>query len=190
MTIPPNNSRSRSIKAFASALLLLTLTASSAAAQQSNPPPAAVAALAKPLATYRLSFTLTEMDGGKKIGVQHFTMVSDEKGSSELRVGSKVPVASGPPAESGSPMYTYVDVSLNIDARVEEVQEGLRVYTRVAQSSIGPPPNDRIYQPVVRNTSLSTNAVVAPGKPTLLGSFDIPGSTRHSEVEVVLEPVH
>jgi len=41
--------------------------------------------------------------------------------------------------------------------------------------------------PVVRQTTLSTTALLNPGKPVMLGALDIPGSTRHLEVEVVLE---
>jgi hypothetical protein len=32
-------------------------------------------------------------------------------------------------------------------------------------------------------------SALVPGKPQILGSFDVPGNTRHEEVEVVAELV-
>jgi hypothetical protein len=41
-----------------------------------------------------------------------------------------------------------------------------------------------IHQSVLEVTSKPT-----PGKPLVLGSVDVPGATRHEEVEVTVEPV-
>jgi hypothetical protein len=36
---------------------------------------------------------------------------------------------------------------------------------------------------------LKGESLLAPGKPLMLGSVDIPGSTSHLDVEVVMEPL-
>ena len=85
---------------------------------------------------------------------------------------------------------TYIDVGLNFDATLDEFANGVRLRTKVDQSSVaeersGVGPQD----PVVRQTSLEGTSFLTPGKPLVLGSLDIPGSTRHQEVEVVMEAV-
>jgi hypothetical protein len=37
--------------------------------------------------------------------------------------------------------------------------------------------------------TLQSTALLTAGKPVMLGSLDVPGSTRHLDIEVVLEPV-
>jgi hypothetical protein len=43
--------------------------------------------------------------------------------------------------------------------------------------------------PVIRQAHLQNTALLTPGKPVMLGSLDVPGSTRHLDVEVVVEVV-
>ncbi len=40
----------------------------------------------------------------------------------------------------------------------------------------------------IRQSVLEGTSFLTTGKPLVLGSFDIPGSTRHTEVTVVMEP--
>ncbi len=44
--------------------------------------------------------------------------------------------------------------------------------------------------PVVRQTSVEGTAFLTAGKPVVLGSLDIPGSTRHLDVDVMMEVVN
>jgi hypothetical protein len=137
--------------------------------------------------TYRLTYTLTEMDGGKHLGTQHFAMtVNPEVGNEELKMGSRVPI----PIGSGvSTQFQYIDVGLNISARINEFANGVQVHTTVEQSSAVDPPNTDLHQPVIRQARLQNTALLTQGKPVVLGSLDVPGSTRHLDVEVVLEVV-
>jgi hypothetical protein len=43
--------------------------------------------------------------------------------------------------------------------------------------------------PIVRQTVMEGTAFLAVGKPLILGSIDIPGSTRRLDIEVVMEQV-
>jgi type II secretory pathway component GspD/PulD (secretin) len=149
--------------------------------------------LDRPKKTYRLTYTITETDGGKRIGNQHFGMVVVAGQRTVLKQGSKIPLLTGPYNNTSSqaePQVTYIDVGLNFDATLDEFANGVRLRTKIDQSSVaeeksGVGPQD----PVVRQTSLEGTSFLTPGKPLVLGSLDVPGSTRHQEVEVVMEAV-
>ena len=145
-------------------------------------------------AFYHLLYTLTESEGGKRIGIQTFvlTISSDrEAASSELRVGSRIPYATG----SGDPavgiQFNYADVGLTIQARSQKpFPGGLEVFASVEQSFITePPPDNKIHQPVIRNYNLHDVAVLYPNTPVSLGAFDVPGNSRHYEGQVTLQAI-
>lgn len=141
--------------------------------------------------TYRLTYTITEMDGGKRIGVQHFAMVVVSGQRTTLKEGSRVPVATGSPSSLVQTQFTYFDVGLNLDATLDESANGVRLRTKVEQSSIAAETSSGVgaQNTVVRQTNLEGTSILTPGKPLVLGSLDVPGSTRHLDVEVVMEVV-
>jgi type II secretory pathway component GspD/PulD (secretin) len=143
--------------------------------------------------TYRVTYTINEMDGSKRIGSQHFTMNVVPGQTTILKQGSKVPVVTGtynPGSSSAQNQMTYLDVGMNFRASVEEFPDGVRLSTKVEQSNIaGEKSGVGEQDPIVRQTVLEGSSNLVPGKPLTLGSLDIPGSTRHLEIEVVLEPV-
>ena len=143
--------------------------------------------------TYRLVYTITETDGAKRVGVQHFAMtVNPDTGDAVIKMGSKVPVMTGS-YNSASAMantqFQYIDVGLNISARPREFANGVQVYTKVEQSSVAESTNTEVHQPVIRQASLQNTALLTAGKPVVLGSLDVPGSTRHLDIEAVMEVV-
>jgi hypothetical protein len=138
---------------------------------------------------YRLTYTMTERDSGKTIGVQHYSIVVASGSKTDFKQGSRVPVSiagSNAPSEN----VTYLDVGQEIEASLDGYFDGVRLRTRVVQSSIAEDkslvgPQD----PVIRQTSLEGTSTLVQGKPLVLGSLDVPGTTRHQEVEVVSELV-
>src|ERR1700761_447794 len=108
------------------ALCLATLGASLAAQDKdATAPPAARAPKPATSQTYRLLYTLSESDAGKKIGVQHFTLtvVSDYR-TAELKIGSKVPISTGGVSKDGKfdpseYQVQYLDVGLSIAAQLD-----------------------------------------------------------------------
>ena len=147
--------------------------------------------LDRPKRTYRLTYTITEMDGGKRVGTQHFALIVVSGQKTTLKQGSKVPVVTGT-FNSGSSQaetqVTYLDVGLNIDAALEESANGVRLQTKAEQSSIAEERSALGTQdPMVRQTVLEGTSILTAGKPLVLGSLDIPGSTRHQDIEVVME---
>ena len=149
--------------------------------------------LDKPKKTYRLTYTVTEMDGTKRIGAQHFAMVLIPGQRTTLNESSKVPIvtSSYPGAQT---QFTYIDVGMTFDATVTELGKGVRLQSKVTQASAAAPeessPEGKVSvagQPVRRETSLEGASFLTLGKPMVLGSMDLPGSTRHLEVEVLME---
>ena len=140
---------------------------------------------------YRLTYTVTDSDGGKTIGVQHFSLIVASGSKTDFKQGSRVPIATGAPSTSAeASSVTYIDVGQEIEASLDSYLDGVRLRTRVVQSSIA---EDKSLvgsqDPVIRQTTLEGTSTLVQGKPLVVGSFDVPGSTRHQEVEVVSELV-
>jgi hypothetical protein len=159
----------------------------------SNPNAAAADAPATVRKTYRLLYTITESDGGKHIGVQHFAMVVVSGKRATLKDGSKVPVVTGSydQGKSGAQtQFTYLDVGINFDTTLTETASGLQLSAKVEQSSVQESaPIAGVNEPVIRQAVLETTTLAIPGKPLVLGALDLPGSTRHLDVEVTVEPL-
>jgi hypothetical protein len=143
--------------------------------------------------TYRLTYTITDSDSGKRIGTERVAVTVISGGKTQVKQGTKVPIVTGT-YDAGTPgqnsQVQYQDVGLNIEAAVEGSANGVEVRTKIEQSSVaeeksGMGPQD----PVVRQTVLEETSTLSPGKTLLLGSLDVPGSTRHQEIEVVAELV-
>ncbi len=147
-----------------------------------------------PRRTYRLTYTITEVDDGKRVGTQHYSMVLVSGQRTTMKQGSKIPVATGTVSENGSPstqtQFTYLDIGLNFDATLDESVNGVRLRSKAEQSSLG---TDKIIaginEPVVRQAVLEGTSILTPGKPLILGSLDIPDSTRRLDIEVVMDVV-
>ena len=150
--------------------------------------------LDRPKKAYRLTYTITDIDNGKTVGGLHFSVVVVTGGRTTLKNGSKVPIATGSYDAGNShgeqTQFTYLDVGLNIDASLDESPSGTRLKSKVERSSIGEETSGLGKQdPVVRQTVLEGTAILTPGKPVMLGSMDVTGSTRHLDVDVVMEAV-
>ena len=145
--------------------------------------------------TYRLTYTITHLDGAKQLGVQHFALtVNSDNRNARIRLGSRVPIATGKTANGatapGEVQFQYVDVGLNIDARIREFPTGILVFSKVEQSSLADEPSGvGSSDPVIREGTLENSALLTLGKPVMLGSLDTPGTSMHVDIEVVLELV-
>jgi type II secretory pathway component GspD/PulD (secretin) len=142
---------------------------------------------------YRLTYTMTERDGAKTIGVQHFSIIVASGSRTDFKQGSRVPITVGGAisgASTSNPEVQYLDVGQEIEASLDGYFDGVRLRTKVVQSSIAEDKSGVGTQdPVIRQTTLEGTTTLVQGKPLVLGSLDIPGSTRHQEVEVLSELV-
>jgi hypothetical protein len=174
--------------------LMLSCGGEHAIAQTDAAAPPASATKAESAPTcYRLTYTITELDGEKRIGTQHFSMTVDPNtGDSQFKLGSRFPVMTGSsnPESSTQTQVQYVDVGLNVTARMKEYPTGVEIHSKVEQSGVSEEQSTvGRNDPVIRQAVLQNTALLTLGKPTLLGSLDVPGSTRHLDIEVVLETV-
>ncbi|HEX3374355.1 MAG TPA: hypothetical protein VHS13_09105 [Edaphobacter sp.] len=143
--------------------------------------------------TYRLTFTTTESDGTKRIGVQHFAMVTTPGQRTVLKQGSKVPIATASSSATGNgaqTQVTYIDVGMNFDVTMDELANGARLRSKVEQLSTAEQTSSLgLQDPIIRQSLLEGTSFLTLGKPMVLGSIDIPGSTRRLDVEVVMEQI-
>ena len=120
-------------------------------------------------------------------------MVVVEGGRTTMKNGSKIPIATGSTDSANSHIntqFTYVDVGLNIDASLDGVGAGARLRSKIEQSSaVESKSIAGVVEPVIRQNVTEGTAMLMPGKSMTLGSLDITGSTRHLDIEVVMEPV-
>jgi hypothetical protein len=142
---------------------------------------------------YRLTYTFTETDGGKRIGVQHYSMLLAPSQRMQMKEGSRIPIVIGtigPDDAKPKQQTTYLDVGLNLDSQLDEYgQNGVRLRSKVEQSSIADKVSPGMEDPVIRQTVIEGNTVLTEGKPQTLGTLDVVDSTRHLEVEATVEVV-
>lgn len=162
-----------------------------APAQQQQIAQNLLAKLDIPKPTYRLIYTLTEFEDGKRIGTQHYTLTAAEGQRVTLKQGSKVPVLTGGSSAGSVPQFQYLDVGMNFSVEADAAGGGVVLKSKVEQSSV---PEDKtisgINEPVIRQAVLEGSALVPFGRPFILGSMDVLGSSRHIDVEVVAEPIN
>jgi hypothetical protein len=142
--------------------------------------------------SYRLDFTLTELDGGKKVNSRNYAVICqdlDGRTSGMLRVGSRVPVPVNLSPGGATPnQFQYMDVGVNIDATIEQTADGLTMYATADVSSLAENPNDprtSTSVPVVRQMKFRSYTSFTPGKPLVLSTADDVASNRRFEVTVV-----
>lgn len=158
--------------------------------EESTPKTAAL----RPGGAYRLEFTLSELEDGKKVNTRSYSMLAQAGGVlNKLRIGARVPVPTGGgfrPNESSAlanTQFQYMDVGMNIDCRVQEQDGYLVLSTTIDSSTFTQPPVQSASvptQPVVRQLRVDLGTVVSLDKPTLVTSVDDPSSKRRFQLEV------
>jgi hypothetical protein len=184
------------MKATAAVIATLMLVAGLAAAQEqkpsSQPPSSAANAHQSPAReTYRLDYTITEMDDGKKVNARTYSVMCEDEGAQtrgSLKVGSRVPVTTGSPSPGGGlATFTYLDLGMNIEARITNTADGsLSLQSEVEMSSIaeGTVAN-QANAPVIRQLKSSTNNSITVGKPVVISVADDVTSHRQFQIQVV-----
>ena len=143
--------------------------------------------------TYRLTYTITQTDNGQPVGTQHVALIVATGEKADLKQGIRVPIVTGKfdtGSSNANTQVQYQDVGLGIDATLSGSPDDLRLRTRIEQTSLADEKYGLAVQdPVIRETSLVAMSNLTTGKPSVLGSLDIPGTTRHMEIAVSFEPV-
>jgi len=153
-----------------------------------------VAELDRPRKSFRLTFTITEFDGSKRLGAQHQSFIQTLGQKSTLKQGSRVPLVTGK-TDTDSPtpasIVQYQNVGLEIEASIEGSADSISLRSKIAQSSLADEKSGIGAQdPIIHENTLEGSVQLTPGKPLVLGSIDLPGTTHHQEIEVLAELIH
>lgn len=149
--------------------------------------------LDKPTKSYRLTYTITDRDASKTVGTQHFSMIVANGQHTSMKQGNKIPVATGSYSTDNATtqtQFTYLDIGMNFDSTINEIANGVRLQSKVEQSSLGESSTIAgVTEPVVRQTVLQGTSFLTLGKPVMLGSVDVPNTTHHFDIAVVLDEI-
>jgi hypothetical protein len=138
---------------------------------------------------YRITYTLTEMDGTKRVGSKRYAIVLDsgeESPSAQLKLGSKVPLETGElQGNSASQTISYVDVGLIIEANLRSFANGHELRSQVSQSEVDTQ-QSLTKDPVIRETDFKSAVLLQENKPVIIGNVDMLGSTHFLQIQVEL----
>jgi hypothetical protein len=153
---------------------------------------------AGPATRHLLKFVVKELEGGKVINSREYSTYlagtsKETTGTSSIRTGSKVPIASGTPLGSSTiTQFTYIDVGVNIDIRGDRVEDGkLYCFIKAEVTSIDTSTiSENSVRPSVVRQNLWSSPVFAPlGKPITLFSSDDVASKRTMQLELTATEV-
>jgi len=149
--------------------------------------------------TYRVTYTLTELDASKTVSTQHFSMLLADGEHTTMKEGNKIPIATGTysngaaatsPSSEIQTQFTYLDVGMNFDATIAVSGTTVRLKSKVEDSSLDQPVTIAgVTEPVVRQSVLDGTSVLTLDKPFMLGTIDIPNTARHMDIAVLVEQI-
>ena len=140
-------------------------------------------AKAQPVQPYRLDFSLNELMEGKVINARHYSMNLSVPSSNEIKIGTRVPVA------TNSTQYQYMDVGTSIWAQVRPQGDEFTLAVRSEVSNLDTTSGSGKgidLSPVVRQIKISGDTLLVLGKPIVIGSVDDPNSKRQFQLEVTV----
>jgi type II secretory pathway component GspD/PulD (secretin) len=140
-------------------------------------------------------------DPAAKAG-RRYTILIDSTGRGTFRVGDRVPVATGS-FQSGvggagvnplvNTQFNYLDIGVNIETKLGEKDGKVELNSNLDLSTISehkPQPGSPVMPaPTVAQMKIAVDALVSPGKPTLVASIDDPVTQRKVEVEAIVTKV-
>jgi type II secretory pathway component GspD/PulD (secretin) len=151
-----------------------------------------LADLDRPRKTYRVTYTLTDGVNAQN-APQHFVLVVTPGSKTMLKQGSRVPIMTGSygtGSDQSNSQFQYQDVGINIEASLDGYGDGMRLRTKIEETSVAEEKsNVGIQDPLLRQSVLEGESSVAGGKPIVLGSVDMPVGGRHFEVSMSVEAV-
>src|SRR5262249_23081049 len=130
--------------------------------------------------SYRLDLLLSESENGKRINTRNYSFVVEERKSVRLRQGLRVPVTVGSSAQ-----FQYMDVGLSIDADLGEVATCIHINLSLYESSFSTEQQRSPGgNPVVRQFKNQVQAVIPPGKQTVVSSVEELDSKKRVDIEL------
>lgn len=157
------------------ALVALLLMVPAAAQEAGRPMPP------DPNASYKLDYTIYELEDGKRVNSRTYTLLADDGGGASTKMGMRVPLHTDKGVQ-------YMDVGLHIEAKVRQREnQNVWVSTRFELGGlVSEAANPGGGAPAVRNIEYSVPAVVTPGKATVIAGGDDLSSKRKFQLELVV----
>jgi hypothetical protein len=142
----------------------------------------APAAADRPVHAYRLDFSVTELEDGKKINSRQYSLNLNADDANEIKIGTRVPV------EAGHDQFQYMDVGTSIWCRIGERPDGVPLQVRAEISNFAIPDQATGHEsrPTIRQFKINASTLALPGKPMVVGSVDDPNSKREFQLEVTV----
>jgi type II secretory pathway component GspD/PulD (secretin) len=144
----------------------------------------------RPQKTYRVTYTIS---GGDEAGARHFVLAVTPGSKTLSKQGTRVPIMTGAYKEgegaSANTQFQYVDIGLTIEASVSGFGDGMRLYSKIEQTSIAEEKsNVGIQDPLIKQSVLESQSSFAGGKPMTIGSVEMPGG-KHMQVQATVDLV-
>jgi hypothetical protein len=148
------------------------------------------------LHAYRIDFAINELEDGKKINTRRYTMNLNAGDRQEIKIGTRVPVATGSYHGSGDALtntqFQYLDVGTRINCGLQERGDdlGLEVHGEFSNFSSGDQPHGSqgvlTHEPIIRQISISGSTLAVPGKTAVIGVVEDPNSNREFQLEAIV----
>ena len=136
---------------------------------------------------YRLDFSVSELEDGKKINSRQYSMNVKSPDANEIKIGTRVPV------EGKQSEFQYLDVGTNIWCRLKDQADvaslgnNVMLNVRAELSNFAVPEQQgQNMRPTIRQMKIESSTVATVGKPMVIGSVDDPNSKRQFQLEVTV----
>ncbi|HEV2448153.1 MAG TPA: hypothetical protein VGS58_19615 [Candidatus Sulfopaludibacter sp.] len=149
---------------------------------------------AQPTDVYKVELTMRDATDASAKSGRHYTILVDIRGAGTFKIGNREPVASGSfmPGTGGTGVnplvntqYTYIDTGVNIECRLEPADAKLQLRADIDISSVMQQ-KTAVPNPAIGQLKLAVNALVVPGKRTVIASVDDPVTNRKFDVEALV----
>lgn len=145
-----------------------------------------IAELDQPKKIYRVTYTIADLDNGKRVASHDVSLVVAAGSKGVLKQGRRVPIVTGSTG-TGSDVTTqvqYIDLGINVEATAF----GPQLRTKIEQSNlIEDKSSGSVQDPVIGQTVLEGTSPLETGKPVVLGTIDDANSTRQMQISVRAE---
>jgi hypothetical protein len=140
-----------------------------------------------PVEPYRLDFSFNEVLDGKTVNSRHYSLNLTAGESNEIKIGTRVPVATSTDSHNSPSQFQYVDVGTNIWAQIRDHGDEWLLAVRSEISNMDTESADHNgLPPVIRQIKISGDTLLVVGKPIVIGSVDDPNSKRQFQLEVTV----
>jgi hypothetical protein len=159
--------------------------------KETSPAEPAKPKLVQPLQSYRLDFSFNEVADGKTVNTRHYSMNLTAGNSDEIKIGTRVPVAtrSTGPSTPAPTEYQYLDIGTQIWSQLREHGDELILVVRGEVSNLDVDTGQHtgaFLPPVVRQIKINGDTLLVVGKPIVIGSVDDPNSKKQFQLEVTV----